>query len=125
MFSFAPKPDKLKEKGDIPGLIKLLDHKKVEVRKEVAQILRDLGKPDCLPGLIKASTDENRGVRVYAIQGLARLRDPQTDAALEKATNDPDWEVRKESLGALVKAGRNVDAMLQAIQFNSAELREL
>jgi hypothetical protein len=40
MFSFAPKPEKLKEKGDLEGLIRLLDHKKREVRKEVAAILK-------------------------------------------------------------------------------------
>jgi HEAT repeat protein len=125
MFSFAPKPQKLKEKGDIEGLIKLLDHKKLEVRKEVAEILREWAKPECVPALIKALKDENQGVRVYAVQGIARLRDPQTDPVLEMAAQDPDWEVRKEALSALVKSGRNGNAMLEAIRFNSAELREL
>jgi HEAT repeat protein len=69
--------------------------------------------------------DENQGIRVYAVQGLAKLKDPQTDEALASATQDADWEVRKEALSALVKSGRNVDATLQAIRFNSAELREL
>ena len=125
MFSFAPKPEKLKEKGDLEGLIRLLDHKKREVRKEVAAILRDWGKPEAIAGLMKALKDENQGVRVYAVQGLAKLKDPQTDDALKGATQDPDWEVQKEALSALVKTGRNVEAILQAIRFNSAELREL
>ena len=125
MFAFGPKPEKLKEKGDIEGLLKLLDHKKVEVRKEVAGILRDWGKPECKGALLKALKDENQGIRVYAVQGLAKLKDPQTDDVLASAANDSDWEVRKEALSALVKSGRNVDAMLQAIRFNSAELREL
>jgi len=125
MFSFAPKPEKLKEKGDLEGLIRLLDHKKREIRKEVAVILRDWGKPEAISGLLKALKDENQGVRVYAVQGLAKLRDPRTDEALQGATQDSDWEVRKEALGALVKSGRNIEAILQAIRFNSAELREL
>jgi HEAT repeat protein len=125
MFSFAPKPEKLKEKGDLEGLIRLLDHKKREVRKEVAVILRDWGKPEAITGLLKALQDENQGVRVYAVQGLAKLKDPRTDEALKKATQDSDWEVCKEALSALVKSGRDLDAMLQAVRFNSAELREL
>ena len=125
MFAFGPKPEKLKEKGDVEGLLKLLDHKKLEVRKEVAGILREWAKPECKNALLKALKDENQGIRVYAVQGLAKLKDPQTDDALASAANDSDWEVRKEALSALVKSGRNVDAMLQAIRFNSAELREL
>jgi HEAT repeat protein len=125
MFTFAPKPEKLKEKGDLEGLIRLLDHKKREVRKEVAVILRDWGKLETITGLLKALQDENQGVRVVAVQGLAKLKDPRTDDALKKATQDPDWEVCKEALSALVKSGRDMDAMLQAIRFNSAELREL
>jgi len=125
MFSFSPRPEKLKEKGDVTGLIKLLDSKKLEVRKETALILRDWGKAECLPGLMKALRDENRGVRVYAVQGLAKLKDPAIDDALQVASTDPDWEVRKEALSALVKAGRRVDAILTAVRFDSAELREL
>ncbi|MCI0412417.1 HEAT repeat domain-containing protein [bacterium] len=125
MFAFGPKPEKLKEKGDIEGLLKLLDHKKLEVRKEVATILREWAKPECKNALLKALMDENQGIRVYAVQGLAKLKDPQTDEALASAAQDSDWEVRKEALSALVKSGRNIDAMLQAIRFNSAELREL
>jgi HEAT repeat protein len=125
MFAFGPKPEKLKEKGDVEGLLKLLDHKKLEVRKEVAEILREWAKPECKSALLKALKDENQGIRVYAVQGLAKLKDPQTDEALTSATQDSDWEVRKEALSALVKSGRNVDATLQAIRFNSAELREL
>jgi HEAT repeat protein len=125
MFSFSPKPEKLKERGDLEGLIRLLDHKKLEVRKEVAVLLRDWGKAECRPALLKALKDENQGVRVYAVQGLARLKDPQTDSALEGATQDSDWEVRKEALSALVKSGRNLQATLEAIRFDSAELREL
>ena len=125
MFSFSPKPEKLKEKGDAQGLIKLLDSKKLEGRREVVVILRDWGKAECLPGLLKALQDENQGIRVYAVQGLAKLKDPATDAALHSASQDPAWEVRKEALSALVKAGRRVDAILTAIRFDSAELREL
>ena len=125
MSLFAPKPEKLKEKGDLEGLIKLLDSKKFEVRKEVAAILRDWGKQECLAGLLKAAKDENRGVRVYAIQGLSRLKDPAIDQALQSASKDPDWEVQKEALSALVKAGRELAPMLTAIRFNSTELREL
>jgi HEAT repeat protein len=126
MFAFGPKPEKLKEKGDIEGLLKLLDHKKLEVRKEVAEILRDWAKPECKSALLKALKDENQAIRVYAVQGLAKLKDPKTDDALESAAvQDSDWEVRKEALSALVKAGRSIAAMLQAIRFNSAELREL
>jgi HEAT repeat protein len=125
MFAFGPKPEKLREKGDIEGLLKLLDHKKLEVRKEVAKILREWAKPECKTALLKALKDENQGIRVYAVQGLAKLKDPQTDDTLTSATHDSDWEVRKEALSALVKSGRNVEAMLQAIRFSSAELREL
>jgi HEAT repeat protein len=125
MFAFGPKPEKLKEKGDIEGLLKLLDHKKLEVRKEVAGILRDWAKPECKSALLKALKDENQGIRVYAVQGLAKLKDPQTDEALTSAAQDSDWEVRKEALSALVKSGRSVEATLQAMRFNSAELREL
>ena len=125
MSLFSPKPEKLKEKGDIEGLVKLLDSKKLEVRKEVAAILRDWGKVECLQGLLKALQDENRGVRVYAVQGLAKLKDPATDAALQSASQDTDWEVQKEALSALVKGGRHMQAMLVSIRFNSTELREL
>jgi HEAT repeat protein len=125
MSLFGPNPEKLKEKGDVEGLIKLLDSKKMEVRKEVAAILREWGKPECLPGLLKAAKDENQRVRVHAIQGLSRFKDPVVENALQSASEDPDWEVRKEALSALVKAGRSLASILIAIRFNSAELREL
>jgi HEAT repeat protein len=125
MSLFAPKPEKLKEKGDLEGLVKLLDSKKPEVRREVAAILRDWGKPESLTGLLKAAKDEDWRVRVFAIQGLSRLKDPAIEEVLRSASKDSDWEVQKEALTALVKAGRGLAPMLAAIRFNSAELREL
>jgi len=125
MALFAPNVQKLKEKRDWDGLQKALEYKKVEIRKEAAEAFKELGTSESIPGLLVALRDENAGVRVYAVQGLAKLKDPRVEEALVLASRDPDWEVKKEALTTLVKNAKSVDAMLEAIRFNSAELREI
>ena len=122
---FAPNVARLKEKRDWNGLIKALEYKKVEIRKEAAEALKELGTLECIPGLLIALKDENAGVRVYAVQGLAKLKDPQVEEALVSASRDSSWEVQKEALTAMVKSAKTVEPILEAIRFNSAELREI
>ena len=125
MGLFGPDIHKLKEKRDINGLIKALQNKKADTRKEAAEALGQIGGPEVLPGLIAALADSDARVRVYGVQGLARMKDPAVENALKPLVSDPDWEVRKETLAALIKTGGNIDAMLSGIRFNSAELREV
>lgn len=125
MGLFGPDVEKLKEKRDIAGLMKALQNKKNEIRKDAAEALAQIGGADVIPGLLAALQDSDARVRVYAVQGFAKIKAPQSRGALESAVADSDWEVRKEALAALIKSESDVDAMLQAIRFNSAELREL
>jgi HEAT repeat protein len=125
MGLFGPDVQKLKEKRDINGLMKALQNKKADTRREAAEALGHIGGPEVLPALMTALGDADARVRVYGVQGLARQKDPSIENALKPLVADPDWEVRKETLAALIKAGGSAEAMLNAIRFNSAELREL
>lgn len=125
MGLFGPNIDKLKENRDINGLIKILESKKPDVRKEAAEALSRVGSAEALPGLIVALRDPDARVRFYAVVGLAKIKQPAAEDVLKSAVSDSDWEVRKEALTALIKSSANLDALALAIKFNSAELREL
>jgi HEAT repeat protein len=46
---FKPNVEKLKAKGDVEGLIKVLKHKNPEVRSEAEEALGEIGKPAVEP----------------------------------------------------------------------------
>ncbi len=125
MSFFGPNVSKLKKERDLEGLIKLLNHKNVKIRKEVAETLKDWGSAESVEGLRIALNDLNQGVRVYAVHGLAKIKTVDSESSLRLATKDADWEVRKEALCALVKSGSNIDVMVEAARFDSTELRDL
>jgi HEAT repeat protein len=125
MGLFGPNVEKLKENRDVNGLIKLLESKKPDVRRDAADALVRIGGAEILPGLIQALRDADSRVRFYAVVGLAKIKQPAAEEALKMAVSDSDWEVRKEALSALIKSGPTLAVLKQAIEFNSAELREL
>ena len=64
---FGPNIKKMKERGDIQGLIKELKNKNPTIRFKVVESLRDLKH---IEGLSEALKNEIVGVRVEAVRAL-------------------------------------------------------
>jgi len=69
---FGPDIKKMKEHGDIQGLIKELQNKKYEVRIDVVKALSEL---KCIEGLVKALENDMPGVRLAAVEALKETGD--------------------------------------------------
>jgi HEAT repeat protein len=107
-----PNVEKLKEKGDVFGLIKALGHKEASLRKDAAMALGEVGDVRAVEPLIAAlkekSPDVGRYVRVLHSQvrraaagALGKLGDTRAVDPLIAALVDP--EVRSAARAALAK----------------------
>ncbi len=72
-----PDIERLKEKGDVDGLIKALSHKKASVRRDAAVAVGALGDARAVDPLTAALRDEDEKVAVAAATALARIGDPR------------------------------------------------
>lgn len=71
---FGPNIKKMKEQGDIHGLMKELENKKYEVRIDVVEALKDLKNVE---GLSKALKNDMPGVCFAACEALKEIGDPE------------------------------------------------
>jgi len=77
-----PDTDRLKAKGDVPGLIKALGYgKDSSVRQAATTALVQIGNPAVRP-LIAALVDANSDIRQAAIEALGQIGGPEALAAL-------------------------------------------
>ncbi len=106
MLFFKPNVDKLKEKGDVRGLIKALKHKDVSIRRNAAKALGDLKASDAIDALIKALSDEDVGVRIEVARALGKLKDSKAiEPLLEVVRKDESLDVKIEAAKALKEIG--------------------
>lgn len=71
---FGPNIKKLKDQGDVQGLIKELENKKYEVRIDVVDALKELKE---INGLIQALKNDMPGVRMRAAEALVEISNPE------------------------------------------------
>lgn len=139
---FGQNIKKMKDKGDVRGLIKSLESDKPEIHSAAAEALIDLKDIQGLAavlkegnykerskavgalrdvgsfeGLIEALKDDSRIIRIEVVQGL---RDIKSVKGIAKALKDKDAEVRGEAILALENIGSS--EAVEAIQKKAFEV---
>lgn len=84
---FGPNVTALKQKRDIPALIKILQRDNVRMRREAIRALGDIGDRAAVPALtVILESDQPRGPeQIDAVQALGKIADAGTVAALVQA----------------------------------------
>jgi hypothetical protein len=114
---FGPNIKKMKEKGDIQGLLNELKDKNPEIRIEVVRALTELKH---IEGLSEAIKNDNREVRIESTKALGELRNI---GALAQAVSKSDKrEVRVTAAQALKNIG-DKDAMEALMKCLSTTIR--
>lgn len=103
---FQKKPDvgTLRQRKDIPALIRALRYNDFEVQTSAAQALGSLGN-EGINTLILALKDKDRDVRLGIIEALSEIRDQRAVPPLIELLNDTSSEVRWETAIALGEIG--------------------
>jgi len=116
---FKPNVKKMKEKRDVPGLIKALSYKKSKiVRGEAAEALGYLHDSTAVDPLIAALKDNDVYVRCRAACALGYLHDSTAFDPLIAALKDNEWYVRGQAAKALgeLKDPRAVEPLIAALK---------
>ena len=104
-----PNVDRLKARGDAPGLIKALEYQKLwRVRRDAAVALGQIGDAEAVEPLVAGLRDDNPSVRLAAAEALGRIGDAGALVPLIAALKSPAVDIRKaaaESLGQIGDAG--------------------
>lgn len=101
-----PNIDRLAAKGDIPGLIKALEHPRLwRVRRDAAQALGEARESDAVQPLSSALIDDNTSVRIAAIEALGKIGDPDGVEPLIGSLRSQAVEIRKAAADALGQIG--------------------
>src|ERR1035437_5475993 len=101
-----PNVDKLKAKGDVPGLIKALRYEKDSgVRHDAALALGKIGDARAVEPFIAALGDQNGLVRWSAAESLGAFGDARAVEPLIAALNDEESGVRDVAVAILGRIG--------------------
>lgn len=126
MELFGP-PDviKLKEKGKVKSLIKLLRYKKNDkVRYLATWALMELKDPRAVEPLIAAMKDRDKDVRFGAAEALGNIKDPRAVEPLIAALKDKDAFVGSYVLEELMKIGAAaVEPLIAALKDRDKDVR--
>jgi HEAT repeat protein len=96
---------KLKERGDIPGLVRAVGNKDHGVQYEAVEALGDLRDPSAIPTLIGALTgDQYSGIRWKAVEALTKIGSDSVPSLVEVLKN-PDPDIRWKAAVALGEIG--------------------
>jgi HEAT repeat protein len=121
-----PNVDRLKARGDAPGLIKALEYQKLwRVRRDAAAALGQIGDADAVEPLIAGLQDDNPSVRRAAAEALGQIGDVSALGPLIAALKSPAVDVRKtaaEALGQIGDAG-SLGPLLAALKDASWSVR--
>lgn len=123
---FGP-PDvkKLREKGDVKGLIKAIGYDKgySRVSSEAADALSEINDPKALDSLLNALNDSNAKVRASAAYALGNIGDLKSVEPLIVALNDSEPKVCASAAVSLGKLGdlKAVDPLIIAIKSSASE----
>jgi len=100
-----PNAKKMREAGDVPGLVRALGHKDPGVQYAAAEALGELREPSAVPPLMDLlAADRYSGVRWKAAEALARIGEPAV-VPLVGALHHPDEDVRWKAAIALGEIG--------------------
>ncbi|MDI9633292.1 MAG: HEAT repeat domain-containing protein [Methanolinea sp.] len=101
----GPDPARMRDEGDVAGLLSALGHPDPAVQYAAAEALGELGEPSAVPALVEAlAGDRHPGVRWEAAEALARIGAPAVDA-LVGILHHPDEDVRWKAAIALGEIG--------------------
>jgi HEAT repeat protein len=101
-----PNVEKLKEKHNIPGLLKALEyHKDPQIVRAAAVALGQLGANETLAALAALADNPNPAIREGVFWSLGKLGDPNALDLLLAALDDPDESARKAALQGLALLG--------------------
>lgn len=126
MSLFGP-PDvkKLKEKGDVKGLIKAIGYDKGDgrVSSEAADALSEINNPWMMELLINALNDSNPRVRESVASSLGNMRNSRAVEPLIVALNDSDSKVCASAAKSLGKLGdlKAVDPLIVTLQSSTSK----
>ena len=100
---FGPNIEKLKQRGDIEGLIKELKNRDPKARIEVTKALSELKHPE---GLIEASKNDNPEVRSEAVLALENVDESEATLAaiIDVLTTDENETVWQRAFEALSRS---------------------
>jgi HEAT repeat protein len=123
---FGPNVEKLKQKGDVEGLIKVLRHRKkdIRMRQAAAQALGELGDRTAVKPLIAVLRSSGLvDLRVAAVRALGMIRDPAAVTELVKVLGHD--RLAAQAREALVAIGRPaVPSLLEALKQRKKEGRQ-
>ena len=126
MFLFdRPNIEKLRLKGDFPGLVQALGYlRDSRVRSKAAKSLAQFGEPAIRP-LAAALQDQDALVRLEAVRALATIGGPQVVLPLCSVLSDSAKDVRSAALQSL---GENpgpgcIDPLVQALKDPDEDIR--
>jgi HEAT repeat protein len=129
-----PNANKLKAKGDVPGLIKALGFKKDPlVRRDAAEALGQMGDARAVEPLLEVLTDPDRDVRIGAANALGQIGDLSAVEPLLGSLRDEDPGVREAAVGAFCRLGgalgehfdsRAIAPLIESLKDGYAAVRE-
>lgn len=91
MDACKPNTEKLGKAGDIDNLIKALEHKNWEVRRDAAMQLGKLRDPHSIEPLIQAVNDDKREVWSSAREALLEIGEPAVEPLIKATGDDGDY----------------------------------
>ena len=119
-----PNVEKLKEKRDVPKLIKALGYKEATVRESAAQALGEIGDSRAVEPLSSALNDEDLVVAMAARDALIKIGAPAVEPLLG-VLKEGDKEARKRAAAALGKIGAPaVESLLAALKSDDNVVRK-
>lgn len=134
-----PNIQKMKEKGDVKGLIRALSYEKdIYIQKaaweallemghikKAAQEIAKLGHPWVTPHLIHMLNDARVKYRVAAAKALQRLKDPRAIHPLIASLDDETKPMQNASTLALVAIGAPaIEPLIEALKAEQEKVRE-
>ncbi|MFB0563700.1 MAG: HEAT repeat domain-containing protein [Candidatus Lokiarchaeia archaeon] len=117
---------KMKDSGDIEGLIEALDYAgRRDIRMYAAMFLGRMGDRRAVEPLIRVLKDKGSDIRQWAAYALGELGDLRALDPLLQALRDTEWEVRKKATIALGKLGdvSAVEPLIQVLNDENWEVR--
>ncbi|MDD1676080.1 MAG: HEAT repeat domain-containing protein [Methanomicrobiales archaeon] len=116
--------ERMREQGDVTGLIRALDHQNPDVRYQAADALGSLHDPGAVERLARALKDPDCGVRWKAAEALGRMGIaalPSLLTALRNPSSDIRWRAvlalgdtgEAEAIPALITALNDADRFVR------------
>lgn len=126
MGFFAPNVDKLREKKDVPGLIKALAARDTRIRDAAAFALGELGDARAVDLFLAALRSSHSDARLAAVTALGKVRDERAAEPLITALGDQYERIRQRAVEALAGMGdpRAERALIAALQDKDGAVRQ-